>query len=121
MKIEKTEAPPLELLSFIRALPFRLLTQRITQLYEQGADSVRIGQYVRKWGQWVHGGGISPCTPYFKLPNNSNDRITNHQSPLSSSYRPYRVAAVRSIVGAHVATAHIHAPRHVGIGGDSRR
>jgi len=25
----------------------------ITRLYEQGADSVRIGQYVLKWVQWV--------------------------------------------------------------------
>ena len=31
-------------------------TQRIAQLYEQGADSVRIGQYVLNWLQWVKGG-----------------------------------------------------------------
>ena len=28
--------------------------ERIARLYEQGADSVRIGQYVRKWGRLVH-------------------------------------------------------------------
>lgn len=27
--------------------------ERIARLYEQGADSVRIGQYVLKWVQWV--------------------------------------------------------------------
>ena len=27
--------------------------ERIARLYEQGADSVRIGQYVSKWLQWV--------------------------------------------------------------------
>jgi hypothetical protein len=32
------------------------INQRIAQLYEQGADPVRIGQYVRKWGMWVRGG-----------------------------------------------------------------
>jgi len=30
---------------------------RIVRLYEQGADSVRIGQYVVKWQQWVHKNG----------------------------------------------------------------
>jgi RNA-directed DNA polymerase len=29
---------------------------RINQLYEQGADAVRIGQYVRRWFQWVRSG-----------------------------------------------------------------
>ena len=28
--------------------------ERITRLYEQGADLVRIGQYVLKWHQWVN-------------------------------------------------------------------
>ena len=33
---------------------------RITQLYEQGADHRRIGQYVRNWLRWVRAGvGIS--------------------------------------------------------------
>ncbi len=31
-------------------------TQRITQLYEQGADSVRIGEYVRHWCRWLRAG-----------------------------------------------------------------
>ena len=38
-----------------RVLPFKTpasLDILITQLYEQGADSRRIGQYVRKWGLW---------------------------------------------------------------------
>ena len=36
---------------------------RICQLYEQGADAVRIGDYVRRWKSWatatgLHGEGI---------------------------------------------------------------
>lgn len=30
--------------------------ERMSQLYEQGADVVRIGQYVRRWWRWVNGG-----------------------------------------------------------------
>ena len=30
--------------------------ERITQLYEQGADVKRIGQYVRNWLRWVNTG-----------------------------------------------------------------
>jgi len=37
-------------------------TQRIAQLYEQGADSVRIGQYVQKWGLWACGGIPAPLS-----------------------------------------------------------
>ena len=33
--------------------------ERKTQLYEQGADVRRIGQYVRNWWQWVRGVEIS--------------------------------------------------------------
>ncbi len=33
------------------------LIEHITRLYEQGADFDRIGQYVKKWHQWVNGGG----------------------------------------------------------------
>jgi hypothetical protein len=29
---------------------------RINQLYEQGADAIRIGQYIRRWWAWVRGG-----------------------------------------------------------------
>jgi len=29
---------------------------RITRLYEQGADHRRIGQYVRNWWRWVNTG-----------------------------------------------------------------
>ncbi|MHC4139177.1 MAG: reverse transcriptase/maturase family protein [Planctomycetota bacterium] len=35
-------------------------TQRITQLYEQGADYVRIGEYVRHWLRWVRAGVVLP-------------------------------------------------------------
>ncbi len=49
----KEQEPLLALLP----LSFRLITHRIAHLYEQRADSVRIGQYVRKWREWVHGGG----------------------------------------------------------------
>jgi hypothetical protein len=30
--------------------------QRITQLYEQGADYLRIGEYVKLWFKWVRSG-----------------------------------------------------------------
>ncbi len=30
--------------------------ERISQLYEQGADAVRIGQYVRRWLRWAISG-----------------------------------------------------------------
>jgi len=32
------------------------LIKHVTRLYEQGEDSTRIGQYVKKWLQWVHAG-----------------------------------------------------------------
>ena len=32
--------------------------ERITQLYEQGADVRRIGQYVRNWWRWVRAGVV---------------------------------------------------------------
>jgi hypothetical protein len=30
--------------------------ERINQLYGHGADSIRIGQYVRRWMRWASGG-----------------------------------------------------------------
>jgi RNA-directed DNA polymerase len=36
--------------------------ERVNQLYEQGADSLRIGQYVRRWLRWV-GGGLGRYAP----------------------------------------------------------
>jgi hypothetical protein len=30
--------------------------QRISQLYEQGADYVRIGEYVKNWFKWARSG-----------------------------------------------------------------
>ncbi len=32
------------------------LMERISRIYEQGADSLRIGQYVSRWMDWVVGG-----------------------------------------------------------------
>ena len=29
---------------------------RMDQLYERGADAIRIGQYVRQWLRWINGG-----------------------------------------------------------------
>ncbi len=34
----------------------KICVERINRLYEQGADSNRIGQYVRHWLRWVRGG-----------------------------------------------------------------
>ncbi len=36
--------------------------ERMNQLYEQGADIVRIGDYVRRWWQWVRS-GLGGCRP----------------------------------------------------------
>jgi aryl carrier-like protein len=30
--------------------------EQMKQLYKQGADAVRIGDYVRRWRQWVRSG-----------------------------------------------------------------
>jgi len=35
-------------------------TERITRLYEQGADNLRIECYVRRWLRWFHGGNNWP-------------------------------------------------------------
>jgi hypothetical protein len=35
----------------------KLFKQRISRLYEQGADINRIRDYVKKWLQWVNGFG----------------------------------------------------------------
>ena len=32
------------------------LVERMNRLYERGADSLRIGQYVRRWMRWVRSG-----------------------------------------------------------------
>jgi len=44
--------------------------ERMNQLYEQGADCVRIGDYVRRWRQWVRSGldGWRSSSPRFTLP-----------------------------------------------------
>ncbi len=50
--------------------------ERVNRLYEQGADAVRIGDYVRRWRQWVRTGldgyelavvKPSPCAAADKL------------------------------------------------------
>ncbi len=38
--------------------------QRIIQLYEQGADEVRIGEYVRHWCRWVSAGVALQLKPF---------------------------------------------------------
>jgi RNA-directed DNA polymerase len=35
--------------------------ERINRLYEQGANDLRIGQYVRRWWAWVRGGMLRAC------------------------------------------------------------
>ena len=32
--------------------------ERLCQLYEQGADACRIGQYIRHWWKWLNAGGL---------------------------------------------------------------
>jgi RNA-directed DNA polymerase len=36
--------------------------ERLCQLYEQGADTCRMGQYVRRWWQWLNAGGLRVST-----------------------------------------------------------
>ncbi len=43
--------------------------QRMTQLYEQGADYFRIGEYVRHWLKWVRAG-----LPNVSFGRNNRDR-----------------------------------------------
>ncbi len=52
---------------------------RVSRLYEQGADIVRIREYVRHWYRWVRfglrccvnkvgsAGGYFSCTPFFSV------------------------------------------------------
>ena len=40
----------------VAAKTIERFAERLTRLYEQGADAVRIGSYVRHWRQWVTGG-----------------------------------------------------------------
>ncbi len=35
---------------------FQKLAERISRLYEQGADDLRVGQYARRWIQWAGAG-----------------------------------------------------------------
>jgi len=43
---------------------------RITRLYEQGADAVRIGEYIRRWWRWVRA-GVSLMDSALHCPTNS--------------------------------------------------
>ena len=36
-----------------------MFVERLNRLYEQGVNSVRIGQYVRRWVSWVTATGIT--------------------------------------------------------------
>ncbi len=38
--------------------------QRISQLYEQGADNVLIGKYMRHWCRWVSAGVALQLKPF---------------------------------------------------------
>jgi len=49
------------------------LIKHIARLYEQGADSTRIGQYVKKWLQWVHA-GTARFQPFY----NHQGRLIDH-------------------------------------------
>jgi hypothetical protein len=40
----------------VSRLTFDRFIERISRLYEQGADEVRIGEYVRHWLKWVRSG-----------------------------------------------------------------
>ena len=40
----------------VSRLTFGRFTERISRLYEQGADYLRIGEYVRNWHRWVRAG-----------------------------------------------------------------
>ncbi len=48
---------------------------RVSQLYEQGAEYVRIGEYVRRWFRWVRFGEER----YVNV--NANDWVQTHMHP----------------------------------------
>ncbi len=39
----------------VAAKTIERFAERLTRLYEQGADAIRIGDYVRHWRRWVTG------------------------------------------------------------------
>jgi RNA-directed DNA polymerase len=41
----------------------RRFAERITRLYEQGTDNIRVGQYVRRWWGWVRAGVPNSALP----------------------------------------------------------
>ena len=63
------------------------MKNRIGQLYEQGADLFRIGQYVKKWVQWVKAGGMSKYLSYFTiLTHTRGDNPVFYPSMYSNAY-----------------------------------
>ncbi|MDM8517583.1 reverse transcriptase/maturase family protein [Desulfobacterales bacterium HSG16] len=54
----------------------RKYAERIARLYEQGADEIRIGQYVRRWFSWLKGGldhwGVGVIGFHFLHPSNDH-------------------------------------------------
>jgi len=53
----------------------RIFTKHIDQLYEQGADLSRIGQYVKKWVQWMKSGGVTRYLMHFKICGEQRGKI----------------------------------------------
>ena len=49
--------------------------ERKTQLYEQGADVRRIGQYVRNWWRWVNTTNRSTSPPRWYTSREASDRL----------------------------------------------
>ena len=79
-----------ELLAVLSIAPKTLANflERITQLYEQGADVRRIGKYVRNWWRWVSAGvEISVVTVFTVL------KVLMFSLPTSEdpSNRPYPI------------------------------
>ncbi|MDM8517953.1 reverse transcriptase domain-containing protein [Desulfobacterales bacterium HSG16] len=61
--------------------------RHIAQLYEQGADAIRIGQYVGRWLQWVRCGVCHVLTPLDAVLCFSVSRADSHGNHDYYSYR----------------------------------
>jgi hypothetical protein len=55
-------------LSGIARVTGERFVERVTQLYEQGADKVRIGQYIRRWCRWLTSGSHGAVSPVSTTP-----------------------------------------------------
>jgi len=64
--------------------------ERKTQLYEQGADVRRIGQYVRNWWRWVRAGVEISARSDRTLPR-SSDRIKMACHKVHGTHYPYPI------------------------------